>query len=436
MIGKTIRLLILFYTIYFLGHLSMSTVYRLGSTATLVFGSVSLIAIILTLWKAAGRAEGTREIVYGIVAGFCIWCFAGEFLEHEGILEIAALRTMPLLAIYAPTTLFIIHKKYLPIGVSFALGHFGGVWVLHSILVNQVEVLEFHNPQLFSVSITITGFTFSLMALFMIGKAVKACGERVFIAYLLSSFILAWATVETLQVMHIIPDYTYYTYWHRKVSGDSPPASFSETADKKIKLIVDCYIWQNKEMQERAYSLLKQLPSPYFLDDFKGRVDEAMKNKNKMNLDEPLFYRIMKESFVTTTTSSFDNLLKKSVKQFKEGVSKNQNRYTPAVFEKGVSPLQAKGAEKMAFIKEHYRWKNTQAFELACHLLSTFSIQFLSHDGLIRRLNNKLFETKKSTVDETLLCQAMKECFTESTETIFTNLLTIQFIEKEEYHEK
>jgi hypothetical protein len=426
----------LFYIIYFLGHLSMSTVYRLGATATLVFGSVSLIAIILTVWKAAGRAEGTREIVYGIVAGFCIWCFAGEFLEHKGIVEIAALKTTPLLAIYVLTTLFIIYKKYLPIGVSFALGHFGGVWVLHCILVNQMEVLQFHNPQLFSVSITITGFTFSLIALFMIVKAVRACGERVFVAYLLSSFILAWATLETLQVMHIVPDYTYYTYWHRKLSGKLPPASFAETADKKIKLIVDRYVWQNKEMQQRAYSFLKQLPSPYFLDDFKCRVDEAMKEKNRINLDEPLFYRIMKESFVTTTTSSFDNLLKESVKQFKEGVPENPHLYYSAVFGKESSPLQAKGAEKMTFLKEQYRWENTEALELACHLLSTFSIQFLSHDGLIRRLDNKLLEKENSTVNETLLCQVMNESFTEATETIFTNLLTTQFIKKEEYHEK
>ena len=100
MIVKGIRLLTLFYAMYFLGHLSMSTVYRLGTTATTVFGSASLVAIIFTLWKAAGRSESTKECVYGIVAGFFIWCFAGEFLEHEGILEIAALKAAPVLILY------------------------------------------------------------------------------------------------------------------------------------------------------------------------------------------------------------------------------------------------------------------------------------------------------------------------------------------------
>jgi hypothetical protein len=423
----------------------MSTVYRLGTAATSVFGSISLIAIILTLWKAAGRAGGTREIVYGIVAGFFIWCFAGEFLEHEGILKIAALKTIPALMVYVLITLFIIYKKYLPIGVRFALGHFGGVWLLHCILVNQAEVLQFNFPKIFSVSITITGFVFFLIALFMIGKAVLARGERAFVAYLLSSFIFTWATVETLQVMHIVPDYTYYTYWHRKFSGSSKHLTFAERADKKIKLILDRYTWENKKMQERAYAFLKQLPSPYFLNDFSCRIDEAMKNKNRMNLNEILFYRIMKKSFVTTTTSSFEDLLKKSVKQFKEGMSENKNLNNPAVIAHATTPFQEKSAEKMTFIKEHYRWESTGTLELASHLLSTFSIQFLSHDGLIQKLDNKLIETEKSIVDETLLCQVMKESFTESTEAIFNNLLPIHFqeppnekilLEKEESHEK
>ena len=364
-------------------------------------------------------------MVYGIVAGFFAWCFAGEFLEHEGILEITVLKAIPVLAAYVLATLFIIRKKYLPMGVRFALVHFGGVWLLHCILINQMEVLQSNYPKLFSVSITITGFAFCLIALFMIGKTLKARGERAFAAYLLSSFILTWATVETLQVMRIIPNYTYYTYWQRKFSGESKQDPFSEKADKKIKLIVDNYVWKSKERKERAYSFLKRLPSPYFLDDFSSRIDEAMKNKNGIHLDEALFYRLMKESFVTTTTSSFENLLKESVEQFKERVSENQNLNKPAVVVHETTSFQAKNAEKMTFIKEHYRWESTEALELACHLLSTFSIQFLSHDGLIRKLDNKLIKTKKSTVDETLLCQVMKESFSESTEKIFTNLLTI-----------
>ena len=148
-----------------------------------------------------------------------------------------------------------------------------------------------------------------------------------------------------------------------------------------------------------------------------------MKNKNKTILDEVLFYRTMKESFVAITTSSFNNLLKESVKQFKEGVSQNQNLLPPAVAGQGTAALQAKGAEKITFIKEHFRWESTDVGKLACHLLSKFSIQFLFHDGFIQRLDNRLIETEKSTVNETLLCQVMKESFSSSTEAIFNSLL-------------
>mgnify|MGYP001820546589 CR=1 FL=1 len=215
---KSIRLLTLFYAMYFIGHLSMSTVYRLGTTATTVFGSVSLLAVIFTLWKAAGRSESAKECVYGIVAGFFIWCFAGEFLEHEGILEIAALKSAPLLILYLLTTSLILYKQYLSIGVRFALGHFASVWLLHFILVNQADILQYTYPEVFNTSIILTGIAFFLSALFTIFKTLVTQSERASVAYLLLSFILVWAIVETLQVMHIVPDYTYYAYWNRKLS--------------------------------------------------------------------------------------------------------------------------------------------------------------------------------------------------------------------------
>ena len=420
---KTIRLLILFYAMYFLGHFSMSTVYRLGSTATTAFGCASLAAIIFTLWKAAVRSESTKGIVYGIVSGFFIWCFIGEFLEHEGIMEIATLKATPALMTYIFTTLFIIYRRYLPIGVRFALGHFGCVWLLHSILVNQSEVLQFNYPELFNVSITVTGVVFFLTALFMIVKTLVAQSERAFVAYLLLSFILVWATVETLQVLHIVPDYTYYSYWGNKLSPGTKPVSFSEKIDKHIELITECYVWKNEEIQERACFFLKRLPSPHFLDDFSSRLDDAMKNKNGKSIDEALFYKIMEESFVTMTTASFDKLLKGSVKQFKEGVSLNHPPNKSAVVQQNTGPFQATSAEKISFIKEHYEWENDDTLELACHLLNRFYIHFLTGDDFIKRLDTILKEVNKSKVDESLLCQAMKDCFSATTTTVFTNLL-------------
>jgi hypothetical protein len=422
---KGIRLLALFYAMYFLGHLSMSTVYRLGTTATTVFGCASLAAIIFTLWKAAGRSESVKECIYGIVAGFFIWCFAGEFLEHEGILELAALKAAPLLILFLLTTSLTLYKQSLPMGIRFALGHFASVWLLHFILVNQAEILQFTYPELFKTTITLTGFVFFLTALFTIVKTLITQSERGFLAYLLSSFILVWATVETLQVMHIVPDYTYYTYWRRKLSPATKPVSLSEKANKKIELIRKRYVWGSKQMQDHACSFLKRLPSPQFLDDFSIRLERTMQKRNRKNIDAALFYQTIKKSFVTTTTSSFDDLLKATVQQFKEDISQNRDQYEVALVQQNPFQMQTSSAEKLTFIREHYRWENNLTLELACHLLSKFSIQFLSSNEFIRRLDNKLVQAKKSTVDENLLCQVMRESFKASTETVFTNLVKI-----------
>ena len=184
------------------------------------------------------------------------------------------------------TTSLVLYKQSLPMGIRFALGHFTSVWLLHFILVNQAEVLQFTYPELFNITITLTGLVFFLTALFTIVKTVVTQSERAFVAYLLLSFILVWATVETLQVMHIVPDYTYYTYWSRKLSPGTKHVSLSEKANKKIELIRKRYVWNNKQMQDRACSFLKRLPSPQFLDDFSSRLEKTMKKRDIKNIDE------------------------------------------------------------------------------------------------------------------------------------------------------
>ena len=420
---KSIRLLTLFYAMYFLGHLSMSTVYRLGTTATTVFGCASLLAIIFTLWKAAGRSESTKECVYGIVAGFFIWCFAGEFLEHEGILEIAALKAAPALILFLLITSFILYKQYLSIGVRFALGHFASVWLLHFILVYQADVLQYTYPEVFNTSIILTGITIFLSALFTIFKTLVTRSERASVAYLLLSFILVWAIVETLQVMHIVPDYTYYAYWNRKLSPGTKHVSLSERAHKKIELIKKRYVWDNKQMQDRACSFLKRLPSPQFLDDFSTRLERTMKKQNRKNIDEALFFKVIKDSFVTTTTSAFDNLLQATVQQFKDDILQHRSQKEAVLIQQNAFTIQAARAEKLTFIREHYKWENSATLELACYLLSKFSIQFLSSNEFIKALDNKLVHAQKDTVDENLLCQVMRESFSAATETVFTNLV-------------
>jgi hypothetical protein len=198
--------LILFYSIYFLGHFCMSFAYGLGPSATTAVAVVLCAAVMITLWKASGCSEETREAVWGIFAGFFLWCFLGEFLEHERILSLvrpdAAVLLIPCILLIA----YVIHRKLLPIGLRFALGHFGCVWLLHAILVNQADAMKNHDSILHSFSAPALSLAFLIIALLLLIKTVRARSKRSRLAFLLPSFIFFWATVETIQTMNLLPD--------------------------------------------------------------------------------------------------------------------------------------------------------------------------------------------------------------------------------------
>ena len=474
MLGISIKYLVLFYSMYFIGHFSMSMAYRLGPTATVACGIIAGAAIIFTFFKAAGRSEGKKEIDYGIVSGFFIWCFFGEFLEHEKIMAIAAIEALPALAAYMLIASLIVYRRYLPTGTRFALGHFGCVWLLHFILVNQAEVLQVKHPEVFHVSIIVTGLIFLLTALVLFFKLIEERSERAFIAYLLLSFIFFWATVETLQVMHILPDYTYYAYWTKKLStgpqastymhffdrnridtiytsqkGTFTPASqkgapygsmqalggvrtgkevmkkllqSSDNRKKKIASFKEHYAWENKETREQAGYLLEQFPAPLSLDEFTRKLDVAMKQEGREVVDKATFCTVMRKSYVTATVDTFKHLRTKYVQQFKEEKVINGDYYIPESGSLDTVHVFDKVKEKITFVREYYDWENEETQELACYLLERFPSLLLPGD-LMKRVDEKMKEENKNRVDEALFFQTMEETFLVTATVTLDNLI-------------
>jgi hypothetical protein len=462
MAGKSITHLVLFYSMYFIGHFGMSTAYRCGLTATVACGVISCAAIIFTFWKAAGRSEGKKEIHYGIFSGFFIWCFFGEFLEHEEFMTIAVIEALPFLVAYILIVSLIVYRRYVPIGTRFALGHFGCVWLLHFILVNQAEVLQVKHPEVFHISIIVTGLVFLLTALFFFFKLIGVRSEGAFVAYLLLSFIFFWSTVETLQVMHIVPDYTYYSYWIKKLSpgskapththysnqnwidtlytsrkrtfipvsqkgatyvsvqalgdvgtGEEVMTSIFQSSDnikKKIAHLKDHYEWKNKETQELACYLLERFPVPLSMEDFSRKLDEKMEQGERELVDKETFCKVMEESYVKATVDTFKNLLKKYVQQFKEEKGLRRDYYTPEGGLLHNEYVFERVKEKIAFVREYYDWEKEETQELACYLLERFPSLLLPGD-LITIVDGKLGKENKNTLDEALFFQAMKETF-------------------------
>jgi len=422
MTRKIFTYLALFYAMSFLGHFGMTMAYGLGPSGTAAAGAVLAGAVMVTLWKAAGRSQGNKEMVWGIFSGFFLWCFFGEFLEHEGIIALAAGRAAALLVPGLLLISYLIYIKYAPIGTRFALFHFGCVWLLHAILVNQEEVVKPHYPALSAIILPVTGLAFFLIALFMFFKTVRAGSERTLLAYLLPSFIFFWAALETLQVMDVLPDYTCYAYWTKGSSSGPETGTWEEGVNNKIALLKGRYPWKDEEAEKHAYSLLKRLPSPRFIDDFTVRLEEQMKREGKKHMNEELFYRVMEESFAKTTESAFDHLLKGQIEQFKAVPSQDKNRPMDYAVYHGRNSPREDVEGKIAIIKERYTWETGQTRELAGYLLTRFSLQFLTGDTFIKKLDEKLGQEKTGILSEALLCRVMQEYFTATSRTVFNNL--------------
>jgi hypothetical protein len=413
----------LLYGIYFLGHFCMSFVYGLGPPATIFMAAGLCAAQMITFWKASACSEDTKEAVWGICAGFFLWCLLGEFFEHEGILSLVSTEASILLVPCILLIAYVMYRSLLPVGMRFALGHFGCVWLLHAILVNQAELLKQRDSLLHIYTVPALGLAFLLIALLLLVKTFRARSEHARLACLLPSFIFFWAAMEATQLMDILPDYTCYAYWTGGKSSGSQTSPMEEMMDQQIDEMEKRYAWEDRQAEKRAYTVIKGLPSPHFIDDFTARLERNSKNGAGKNLDEKLFYRTMEESFVATSTSAFEQLLDACMGQFKSAAVSGRAPHAEYTAYPGSSSFRDDVDGKIAFIKERYNWDTLHTRDQAGYLLHRFSIQFLTGDDFIQRLDETLRQEKADTLGETLFCRAMKEHFAATCRTVFSNLM-------------
>ncbi len=413
----------LLYGAYFLGHFCMSFAYGLGAPGTTALGAGLCAAALITLWKASACSEDAKEALWGIFAGFFLWCLLGELLEHERILSLvspaAATLPVPFLLLIA----LVIYRSLLPVGMRFALGHFGCVWLLHAVLVNQAELLKRHHSMLFSFSAPSLGLAFLLIALLMLVKTFRARSDTARLAFLLPSFIFFWASVETAQLLDVLPDYTCYAYWSSGNSSRSQTNPMEDTMDKQIAEMEERYVWEDQQAEQRAYTVIKGLPSPHFIDDFRARLDRQVQKEGGNHVDETRFYRLMEESFVETSTSAFKRVLTTCVEQFKSAARSSRTPHPEYAAHPGGRSLREDPDGTIALIRARYNWESLYTRELAAHLLNRFSIQFLSGDDFVKRLDEALVRENADRLGEKLFCRAMEEHFAAACRAVFKNLM-------------
>lgn len=413
----------LLYGIYFLGHFCMSFAYGLGPPATTALGAGLCAAVLITLWKASACSEDSKEAVWGMFAGFFLWCLLGELLEHEGILSLVSPAAATLLVPFILLIAYVIYRSLLPVGMRFALGHFGCVWLLHAILINQEEMLQKCPSLLLSFSAPALGLAFLFIALLMLVKTVRARSDNARLAFLLPSFIFFWATVETAQVLDVLPDYTCYAYWSSGNSFRSQTNLMEETMDKHIAEMEERYVWEDQQAEQRAFTVIKGLPSPHFIDDFRARLERQLHKEGENHMDETRFYRLMEESFVETSTSAFKQVLTTSVQQFKSDTRSSRTPHPASTAYSDSRPFREDPDGTIALIRERYNWESLYTRELAAHLLNRFSIQFLSGDDFVKRLDEALVRENADLLGEQLFCRSMEEHFAAACRAVFKNLM-------------
>jgi hypothetical protein len=415
--------LALFYGIYFLGHFCMSFAYGMGPPATTVLAAVLCAAAMITLWKASACSGDGKGAVWGIFAGFFLWCLLGELLEHEGILSLVSPAAAALLVPFILLIAYVMYRSVLPVGMRFALGHFGCVWLLHAILVNQAEMLNKRDSLLRSFAAPTLGLAFMIIALIMLVKTFRGRSRNARLAFLLAAFIFFWATAETAQIIDVLPDYACYAYWTGGTASGPRQIAMEETVDKQIAEMERQYVWKDQQAAKHAYSLIKGLPSPHFIDDLTVRLEQQLKQGAGNHLDEKRFYRIMEESFVKTSTAAFEQLLAACRSQFKSATVSSRAPHVESTAYAGSNSFREDVEGKIALIKERYRWDSLHTRDLAGCLLNRFSIQFLTGDDFIKKLDEMLAREQAEMLGEQLFCRAMKEHFAATCGAVFKNLM-------------
>jgi len=353
-----------------------------------------------------------------------MWVFFGEFLEHMGVLGIVDPGFFPVLTAYVLIVFFCVYKKYLPVGVSFALGHFGCIWLLHSIGIYQAELLKPQHPEAYQMLRSATGVIFFLTFLFLAFKLFKARSERAQVAYTLFAFIFLWSVVETLQVFHIVPDYTYYSYWYRTLSPGTPRSygnSLMVKSEKMIETFKESCPWDREETRNLAGYLLKKIHFILAVEDLSERLRDRMRKEKREKVDEAILCQVIEESVAARTRANFNSMVEIYVQEFKEGKPVFRTNHASGGEElNGLLP--DKSGEKIASFKTKYRWASEEARKFAGFLLEKLPFPLVT-DDLSKRLDEKIKEENREKVDEILFCHVMEESFLATTLPVFNTMI-------------
>jgi hypothetical protein len=119
--------------LFFVGHVGLVAVYKIGTVATIVTAIVCSAAVGVLFIVHQGHR------FFPLLAGTALWAVVGEMAEHLGYMEIVDARFVFVLVALIAGYVYLVNKRFLPFFAAVSLALFLGVWASHFIMVNMFE---------------------------------------------------------------------------------------------------------------------------------------------------------------------------------------------------------------------------------------------------------------------------------------------------------
>ena len=190
-ISSTIGFIIV---LFFLGHIGLVTIYKLGRAPTVITGIISFVIAVSLLM----RQDSHR--FFPLITGFLLWAVFGEIAEHLGYGDIVSINNIFVLLAVIILMSYLIYRKVLSEFQTIALVLFMIIWTFHFIMVNQFEQLgKTHIITCLSSPVFLIIFIFSLFRCF---KSDSQTTLSIHSILLTCSF---WSILEYLWAWKVIP---------------------------------------------------------------------------------------------------------------------------------------------------------------------------------------------------------------------------------------
>lgn len=200
---KNLALKTFLITLIFFGSVYILLVFssRYGPVVYSIFGILlAAFSVLAFAMSTSYREKPALANQWGIISGITLWGFLGEYIEHQGWLDLAHWHYSPVLLILTFFTIFPLNRRYLPTRFGFCFGLFLSIWGLHMIMITQFELLGKNHWVTFPTAVLMV-----IILFFSYIKIRNAKSVSQKMAWVLVLLLSSWTILEYLWGWQVIP---------------------------------------------------------------------------------------------------------------------------------------------------------------------------------------------------------------------------------------